>query len=636
MDRKKIAIFSTGWSGEILYKYLVGVCDGLAAISADIYLFLSHAVYGPEEKQNIGEMNIYNLPHMEDFDAALFFANGLDYPELLDNLNQRCTKANIPVIYTGKEYEQYYFVGCDNYVGTLQLGEHLINDHQVKTVWFIAGSRDNMDSNIRLQAVQDVLSKHNLQLPEQDIFYSNWSPYEAYTYVISRLQNGDSLPDAIICANDTLAMVICAELRKNHYSVPEDVLVTGFDNELLAQIYDPSICSVDQRFDNIGKQCAKMLIDLFQGLQIERKQTIPCEFIPSESCGCCSAKDFNAMRRRIGRNKFEEKIYNSNFDIKLTSLERYILQAKTYPDLGEALQKLNTVPTEYEGRTFHVVLDPLFEKTIVDQQRPLRIKGYPERMDAIFSKDKMIMQTNKTIRSGDIIPFLAPMKENRFFIILPLHEDEYSYGYIVFGDDVDKLKEEPLLRKYVDRFNIIMSKFYQNMRLDALNRRLLQMTETDALTHVKNRTAFETRLEELQTAMNSDLKPAFGLILFDVNNLKKINDNLGHEAGDEYIINSCRLICKTFKKSAVYRIGGDEFVVVLQNEDYANREKLLFSMRAEMERLKTADLLVYEKISIASGLALYSPDTDHNISDIFNRADASMYENKAAMKSKQS
>ena len=94
-------------------------------------------------------------------------------------------------------------------------------------------------------------------------------------------------------------------------------------------------------------------------------------------------------------------------------------------------------------------------------------------------------------------------------------------------------------------------------------------------------------------------------------------------------------ICKTFKKSAVYRIGGDEFIVILERDDYNARERLLTEMKEEMVRLKTAELPVYEKISIASGLATYNSEEDFNVQEVFNRADAAMYKNKADMKSEQ-
>ena len=630
MKKKKIAVFSTAWSGEILYKYLVGLRDGLSSVPADIYLFTCHAVFDVNEEHRKGELGIYSLPVMKDFDAALLFANGLDYSDVVEKLSQECIDAKVPLIYTGKEDERFYFVGSDNYVGTRELTEHLINKHGIKDVWFIAGSEENMDSNIRMKAVSDVMKEHDLALEESNIFYSKWSPFLACSYVFNRIGKGDSLPDAIVCANDTLAMTICSELRKKGYKVPENVIVTGFDNEFYAQVYDPAICSVDQRFDNIGRQCASMLLDIFKGIKIQHKYAIPAEFVPSESCGCFAAKDFNAIRRRIGREKFDEKLHNSQFEIKLSDIERVILKTNDYMKLGECLSALSD-STNYEGDTFHVVMDPLFEKTIVDQQTSLRIGEYPKKMHVVFSKEKGVIETNVMINTRDLFP-VSDNEENRFFIISPLHDNEYSFGYLVFGDDIDKLKESPLLRKYCERINIVFSRFYQNMRMDVLNRQLFQMTETDAMTHVKNRTAFVAKQEELQRSIRAGMNPEFAIVVFDVNNLKRINDNLGHEAGDEYIMNSCRLICRTFKKSAVYRIGGDEFVAVLQNEDFVNKEKLLEKMKKKMDELQKSDVSECEKVSVASGISIYDSQEDEDVADVVNRADALMYENKAFMK----
>lgn len=634
MSKKKIAVFTTGWPGEILYQYLNGLTDGLKSISADVYTFLNFAVVSSSERDFHGQINIFELPHMEDFDAALVFANGLDFPAVLDRLNQKFKAANIPVIYTGKDVEDFYFVGSENSAGTKELARHLITVHGARDIWFIAGSADNADSNSRLKAVREVMEENGLSLNDTDICYTNWSPYVGYTYVIDRLKKGDKKPDAIICANDTLAMVICAELRNMSLKVPDDICITGFDNEFLAQVYDPSISSVDQRFDNIGRKCAEVLCDVFEGKEVERAHRVSCEFVPSESCGCTSAKDFNAIRRRIGRDKFEDKIHASNFDIKLTTVEHFVLQGRHYEDLSGNLQHLYSRSNEYEGHTVCVVIDPLFKETIQDYDLSLREDGYPEEMHLAYSKDKDSVFYDRTIKSRQIFPLINPQGENRFFIVLPLNDSQYSMGYIVFGDDLQKIKESANLRKYTERLDLILSKFHQNLRLDTLNQHLRQMNETDALTHVKNRSAFETRQGALQSAMCSDKKPGFAIAVFDVNNLKYINDNLGHEAGDAYIINACRLICKTFKKSAVYRIGGDEFVVVMENDDYNNREELLGHMQAEMKRLSETDCPATEKISIASGLAVYDMEQDFNISDVFKRADSAMYENKALMKGK--
>ena len=96
----------------------------------------------------------------------------------------------------------------------------------------------------------------------------------------------------------------------------------------------------------------------------------------------------------------------------------------------------------------------------------------------------------------------------------------------------------------------------------------------DALTGVKNKTAYQETIANLEERTRTG-RPEFAMIVFDINNLKIINDTLGHDFGDILIIDSCKLICKVFKRSPVYRIGGDEFVVILENDDFNKYEELL-------------------------------------------------------------
>ena len=132
--------------------------------------------------------------------------------------------------------------------------------------------------------------------------------------------------------------------------------------------------------------------------------------------------------------------------------------------------------------------------------------------------------------------------------------------------------------------------------------------------------------------LTNDTKTAeFGLIIFDVNDLKKANDTLGHSAGDMLLKSACHLICRTFKRSPVYRIGGDEFVVILRGEDYWEREMLLNRFYDDM--YKTS--FDYEgrrwRVSVAHGMAVYEKN-DASFTKIFARADAALYKDKAEMK----
>lgn len=632
MKKKRIAMFATGWASEILYKYMCGVKKGLSGYPADMYLFLSYVTYSDSDAHFQGEVNIFQLPHLEDFDGALVFANGIDFPQIIGEINTRCKQAGIPVVYTGNDKLDGFYVGSDNYVGARALCDHLIEEHGAREFIFIAGSRDNMDSNTRMKALQDALKAHGGELKEENICYSNWDINPGGIFVKKRISEG-YVPDAVVCANDILAMMLCQELEDFGYPVPDKIRVTGFDNDTYAQIFDPALSSVDQRFDLIGERAAKTLISAFQREKVDSYQTIPCEFVPSESCGCMSAKDFGKIRKSLGKNKFIEDKRSTFFDQNLLSMERQILSGKSYRDLTENFFWIHKGGLgSYQGYSFHVVLEPLFEQSIFNQERQLRRKGYAPVMDAIFSIEGKNLVSNPKFDSRELVPQIMQDPENHLYIFLSVHEGDANMGYLVFTDDLEKIREDLYLRKYKDRVNIVLGSYLRGLRADVLHHRLLDMTETDALTHVKNRTAYEARAEKIQERMKKEAGLEYAVAVFDVNNLKRINDNLGHEAGDEYIIDACMMICKIFKKSPVYRIGGDEFAVVLENEDYDSREELMQEVKNAIEKFQASDLPEQKRVSVAAGMAVYDRNTDTEYIQVFNRADARMYANKTKMK----
>ncbi|MCR5271461.1 MAG: GGDEF domain-containing protein [Lachnospiraceae bacterium] len=150
---------------------------------------------------------------------------------------------------------------------------------------------------------------------------------------------------------------------------------------------------------------------------------------------------------------------------------------------------------------------------------------------------------------------------------------------------------------------------------------------TDSLTGVKNHMAYIEATEKLEEDIKNGEMPEFGVIVFDLNGLKIINDTKGHEAGDLYIQSAAGLICRRFKKSPVYRIGGDEFVVILKGEDYKDREKLLDEFNSQI------DINVKRKgVVIASGMERYNPLVFTGYKSVFESADKKMYRRKKALK----
>ena len=150
----------------------------------------------------------------------------------------------------------------------------------------------------------------------------------------------------------------------------------------------------------------------------------------------------------------------------------------------------------------------------------------------------------------------------------------------------------------------------------------------DGLTGVKSKQAYLDTQHSLDEKLSQGTLPEFAIAVCDVNGLKKINDTLGHQAGDEYIRKACKMICDIFSHSPVYRVGGDEFVVVLSGKDYENRNALMH----ELHRCSAAHITTQEAI-VSGGMAEYIPEQDHRMQEVFERADAAMYAEKTLLKS---
>ncbi|MBQ1547961.1 MAG: GGDEF domain-containing protein [Lachnospiraceae bacterium] len=158
------------------------------------------------------------------------------------------------------------------------------------------------------------------------------------------------------------------------------------------------------------------------------------------------------------------------------------------------------------------------------------------------------------------------------------------------------------------------------------------LANKDALTNVRNKTAYDKYLEHMEQDLANEEFP-FGIAMIDLNFLKKINDSYGHEYGDKAIKKLCDIVCNIFTHSPVFRIGGDEFVVVLKGRDHDDREKLMQEFREKINTLSNDESFeIWDRISAAIGYAEYDKNTDHEIIDVFRRADKEMYENKKAMK----
>ena len=155
----------------------------------------------------------------------------------------------------------------------------------------------------------------------------------------------------------------------------------------------------------------------------------------------------------------------------------------------------------------------------------------------------------------------------------------------------------------------------------------------DALTHVKSKAAYDQMVEALKKEIENGGKPEFGIVMIDLNDLKKINDTYGHEKGDRYIVGSCSQICEVYAHSPVFRIGGDEFAILLRGADYDNRAALYNKLNRRFTDSRTdTSRQPWDRYSAASGMAVFGSEGGETVDEVFRTADERMYEDKQHMK----
>ena len=201
------------------------------------------------------------------------------------------------------------------------------------------------------------------------------------------------------------------------------------------------------------------------------------------------------------------------------------------------------------------------------------------------------------------------------------------------GDEIENLYSalirttENLLR-YLEHLQIAKDRV-SNMHAEVV--KMEEIAHTDSLTGVKNKTAYTEKISEINEQIAFGVAE-FCIVMVDVNFLKRVNDTYGHERGNEYLINACKLLCAIFGAENVYRIGGDEFVVIIDGEKVYLCKYFASQLTSYMDRKKNnATLKPWEKISAAFGISYYKTG-DRTAEEVFKRADALMYANKIAMK----
>lgn len=620
--KKRIAVLGNAWSIEYLKIVIRGIREGIKRYQADAFMFINYSVCEDTVENCAGEANILSLSEMADFDGYILLTNTLHLPEEFEYLKSRFVNSDKPVISLEYDIPGIPFFGSDNYSGMRAMCDHVIGKHGAKKVLYVSGPVDNEENAVRRKALEDALQSQGLTLKDENVLVANWNYAEVEVLLPEWLKKQSQLPDAVICANDMMAMGACTVLERLGYKVPEDVIVTGFDNISTAEAFSPSIATVGRDWEDLGNKAVQYLFDRMEGKELPRMNHVNTYAMPNESCGCERADIEMKTILSEKRNSYNNYLSRANIGLYVCELTDSISKAVSEQQLYECLHKTSW-NVSYEGSEFYICLDMNFFTSLQGKSK-LKVSGYAEEMDVIYGRKDGIAKERMRMDTANLVPDYDQEGEDaRLYIFSPLYGEEGSFGYAVFGDEMNMLYDYTLY-SWVRHMNMSLRNVRRGILMSEMNHRLENLMNTDALTGVYNRMGCENIAYPFLEGCNRQGKCA-ALMFADINKMKLINDNYGHLQGDFAIRTVADAIKHVLKESwIVVRYGGDEFLMVgeCENENYAE-EKLQEIALYLQEQVKKIQLPYKLKVSL--GHVLVKPDEVLNMSECLTRAENAMY-----------
>ena len=563
------------------------------------------------------EMHVIDIPDIKRFDGIIILPDtyGIEgmAEYVVDYLHR---EANCPVVSIRVAIDGCYNVIGDDYNSQVKMIEHFITEHHFTRIAYMAGRLDLEDGRQRLQAYLDTMKKFDMEVTEGMIYYGDYwrnRGDEAVDWFISK---NEQLPQAVVCANDYMALSLCDGFIHRGYRIPQDVCISGYDDLDEAQFQIPPMTTMHLPQDEMGKTAVRILKNLWSGKKQEKSVSVTLSPRFRNSCGC--ERDLNIINfQRLFRDKenLQRAMHHStymNLEFEGSdTLSELMFSTYTYlkgQGLGEMFfcfcdeeERQNNV-AEMAGRyTDHMILK------------------------AIVNDDGVTMVEEKFERS-DVLPEVYHDYSKPLYLV-SLHEKDYCFGYIAFRDlDFEKCKY------YLKNMVFALISSFERIRIFEENKsvsELREQTYVDPLTALPNRRAMEHTMKKLYERLQRTGQ-CFCILSIDLDGLKYINDTFGHVEGDAALIAFGEILSHHSHPFGINaRIGGDEFLALFPSEEESEAVEWEAAVQKEIAEYNERSDKPYE---LSASIGFYYCRKGMNMLTCMREADKRMYQEKRTKK----
>ena len=627
MQRKRICIFMN----EIVQNFQQEFGKFFTFLAnregIDVFIYTSYGSYSCPYGRNllseIGKKNIIYLPDYSAFDAIIalpnsFDINGMDN-ELFDLIRE---KAKCPVFCLQSGPEDFKTITIDNKNTVKELTNHFIKKHGFKKIYYMSGPFSNKDSPDRLAGYKEAMQEAGLEVLPNFIYEGNYWTNRGKKAMDHFLYGSEDFPEAIICANDYMALSICDELRNRGKAVPEDVAVTGFDGTLEGAEYIPSLTTVVIEPEKYALKLFELLKRAWNNTDVPDTTAISEKILYRASCGCgaqVTGFDHTRALKRLGST-----------EVLLREAGRITADYQNDYDLDNALSVADFYFHTLECDKGYVCLckEEGSNVSVVEKDNVFT--------DRMVLKQAMYMDRNRKadildieFDRRDILPAtILDTAEASTYILYPLHFKSREYGYLVLMPQLEQWANS-LTCTYINTLSSAIENSYYEKQFKSLSE-AKKMSQTDPLTGLNNRRGFEEGLSKILSDDVGDKK--IFIVSIDMDELKQINDTYGHADGDIAITSLAKVLKSAIKEGEICaRFGGDEFMAVLVSKSARRMSDFAKSFRRGLD--KTSEKLNKPyKLGASIGICELDDGNTSQVIACMQTADKLMYEDKRKRK----
>lgn len=578
----------------------------------------------------IGNSELIKLIRYIPFSGMVILTETIKDDKLLADIVRLCQEKQIPIFSIDGKLEHCYNMTMRNGDGFELMVRHIIESHGCRRVNMLAGFKGNAISDERIAVYKKVLQENHIPIEEERIAYGDFWDRPTRKAIREFFNSPLPLPEAIICANDSMAIAACAELRKYGYHVPDDIIVTGFDGILSGQYHFPVLSTCAPDFAD----AAAFIIQELEHFVVS-KQFTPCDhdivYIPKINPSCsCKPKTMSNL------NQIISKLYDNNTDSAWHNISMNQLITDNLSN-DNILALVNLLPKHVhlwkDNFRFACVKSSMLSSGKVDDD-------FTDMISILDLRSGSFGAAAEKFPIEDFIPNIDDIENTDTLIVRLLNSGKTVYGYSAEGFcDIDDRKMQrcndfSFFLSYC--LNTIVHNATQKELADGLrkaNHEISLMSLHDPMTGLYNRRGFYHEMESLlKDTQNS--KNYLYIFSIDMNRLKYINDNFGHAEGDFAISVLIKAILDNSDNDAVCaRFGGDEFVIarIGETENRYSASEFLEKILASIALTEGIRHKPYP-ISVSIGMCCLPVTPSINLENMISAADEKMYEMKRSYK----